>query len=327
MLDRDHAADADAGDARAARARASIAIFGDMGGIAGIVALFVVAGTFGLAIAQRRRETAVLRALGATPSQVRRLISGEALIVSLVATVLGVLAGGPLADAIASAVVDHGVAPHGFAPGRLLDPARRRARPRHRHRPARRRRRRAPRRPGPPGRGAARGRDRAPAPGDRARPRRARCLGGGAAMALLFSGEAAGAFAILGAMLLATGVALLGRWLLGLPAAALARPLRRLGAPGLLAGTSLTANRWRSAALATPIVLVAMLVGTQGVLQDSDERDTERVTAARVTAEHVVVGRDGAPLPAGTARGSPGCRASRRPRGRCRPRCSCSTRA
>ena len=65
-------------------AKSLIAIFGTMGGIAGFVALFVVAGTFALAIAQRRRETAVLRALGATPRQVRRLIATEALFVSLV---------------------------------------------------------------------------------------------------------------------------------------------------------------------------------------------------------------------------------------------------
>ena len=45
------------------------------------------------------------------------------------------------------------------------------------------------------------------------------CLGGGAAMAIIFTGEAASAFAILGAMLSASGVALLGRWLLGTPGA------------------------------------------------------------------------------------------------------------
>ena len=56
------------------------------------MALFVVAGTFALAIAQRRREIAVLRALGATPPQIRRLIAGEALLVSLVAGALGLLA-------------------------------------------------------------------------------------------------------------------------------------------------------------------------------------------------------------------------------------------
>ena len=56
----------------------------------------------------------------------------------------------------------------------------------------------------------------------------------------------------------------------------------RFGASGLLASTSLAANRWRTAALATPIVLVAMLAGTQGVVQSSGQRDAERVTAARV---------------------------------------------
>ena len=123
-------------------------------------------------------------------------------------------------------------------------------------------------------------------------------LGGGAAIAVLFQGEQASAFSILAGISLAAGVALLGRWLLGLPAAALALPLRALGAPGLLASTGLAANRWRSAALATPILLIAMLVGTQGVLATSSRHDTEAVTAERVKADHVVTG---APLPAGTA--------------------------
>ena len=122
VLGADHAADADAGDAHAASRDTLVAIFGTMGGIAGAVALFVVAGTFALAIAQRRRETAVLRALGATPRQVRRLIAGEALIVSLLAGALGLLAGGPLADTIARAVVDHGVAPRDFEPGQSWIP-------------------------------------------------------------------------------------------------------------------------------------------------------------------------------------------------------------
>ena len=101
VLDRDHAADADAGDPRAADRAALVAIFGTMGGIAGAVALFVVAGTFTLAITQRRREVAVLRALGAAPHQVRRLIAGEALIVSRRSRARsGCSPGRPLADAI-----------------------------------------------------------------------------------------------------------------------------------------------------------------------------------------------------------------------------------
>ena len=301
-LDRAHAADADAGDPRAADRASLVAIFATMGGIAGAVALFVVAGTFTLAITQRRREVAVLRALGAAPHQVRRLIAGEALIVSAVAGVLGILAGRPLADAIVSILAEHGTVPAGFGPGNSWIPlvaafgggilvaqvavfaAARRA---GRTRPAEALRE---------------------ATIERAQPGILQlltglaCLGGGVAMALIFKGTWAVAFAILEGLLLAVGVGLLGRALLGLPAALLAYPLRRLGAAGLLAGTSLAANRWRTAALATPIVLVAMLAGIQGVVQDSGRRDTEAVTAERVTAPFVVTGRDGAPVPDDTAR-------------------------
>ncbi len=120
-------------------------------------------------------------------------------------------------------------------------------------------------------------------------------------MALVFSGFWAMVFAILGGMVLAMGIGLLGRWLLGAPAAWLAAPLRRLGAAGLLAGTGLSANRWRTAALATPIVLVTMLVGIQGVVESSNQRHTEDVTRERVTAERVIAGSGGVPLPAATA--------------------------
>ena len=58
----------------------------------------------------------------------------------------------------------------------------------------------------------------------------------------------------------------------------------------MLAGTGLAANRWRTAALATPIVLVTMLVGIQGVVESSNQRHTEDVTRERVTAARVVVG-------------------------------------
>ena len=301
VLDHDHAANADAGDPTASDRPTLVAIFGTMGGIAGAVALFVVAGTFALAIAQRRRETAVLRALGATPRQVRRLIATEAFLLSVVASGLGLLAGGPLARAIVGALADHGVVPAGFEPSHSWVPlaaalgmgigvaqvavlaAARRA---GRVRPAEALREVAV---------------------EHGRPGAVRTLagvlslGGGAAIALLFDGAQAYAFSILAAILLATGTALLGRWLLGVPAALLSRPLRLLGAPGLLASTGLAANRWRSAALATPILLIAMLVGSQGVLATSSRHDTEAVTAARDKAAHVVAGRDGAPLPAGTA--------------------------
>ncbi len=297
VLDREHAADADAGDPRSADRAALVAIFGTMGGIAGLVALFVVAGTFTLAIVQRRREVAVMRALGAAPHQIRRLIAGEALIVSLVAGVLGLLAGRPLARAIVALLSERDVVPTGFTPGSSWIPlaaalggailipqlavfaAARRA---GRTRPAEALRDAAIERPRPSVLQIVTG---------------LLFVGGGVAMALVFKGMWAIAFAILIGLMLAIGVGLLGRVLLGVPAAMLARPLRGLGAAGLLASTSLSANRWRTAALATPIVLVAMLAGTQAVVQSSSQQDVERVSEARVTTPYVVTGRDDAPIP------------------------------
>ena len=301
VLDRRHAADADAGDPTAADRAGLIAIFGAMGGIAGAVALFVVAGTFALAIAQRRRETAVLRALGATPRQIRRLIAGEALLVSLLAGALGLLAGRPLANFIVRVLEDRGEVGPAFAPshspvplvaalamGVLIAQVAVAA---------------AARRAGriPPADALREVAIEHPRPGVVRVVCGLACLGGGVAMSMLFSGYWAMVFAVLGGILLAMGVGLLGRWLLGVPAALLAAPLRRFGATGLLASTGLAANRWRTAALATPIVLVAMLAGTQGIVESSNQRHTEDVTRLRVDAEHVVMGADGAPLPAGTA--------------------------
>jgi len=40
------------------------------------VTVFVVASTFAFTVAQRRRELGLLRAIGATPRQVRRMATG-----------------------------------------------------------------------------------------------------------------------------------------------------------------------------------------------------------------------------------------------------------
>ncbi|MGA4841726.1 FtsX-like permease family protein [Streptomyces sp. G45] len=79
------------------------------GGLAGMVTVFVVASTLGLAMQQRQREMALLRAIGTTPGQLRRLILGETLLLTLIATALacalGPLFGRWLLDAFASAGV------------------------------------------------------------------------------------------------------------------------------------------------------------------------------------------------------------------------------
>jgi putative ABC transport system permease protein len=63
------------------------------GGTVPMIAMMVVASTLALAIQQRRREFALLRAIGATPRQVHQMIASELWLVSLAAGVLGSVPG------------------------------------------------------------------------------------------------------------------------------------------------------------------------------------------------------------------------------------------
>jgi putative ABC transport system permease protein len=96
----------------ATSARAQLTSMGGaIGGTALIVAVLVVAGTFALSIQQRYRELALLRAAGATPRQVRRMIGREALLLGLAAGIPGALLGLPLASVIYAEFVSFGAVP------------------------------------------------------------------------------------------------------------------------------------------------------------------------------------------------------------------------
>ncbi|MEV0231994.1 FtsX-like permease family protein [Nonomuraea sp. NPDC050786] len=71
-------------------------IAGIAAGFAGFIAVFVVSSTFAFAVGQRQREFALLRTIGATAGQVRRMVYGEALLIALAASALGASIG-PLA--------------------------------------------------------------------------------------------------------------------------------------------------------------------------------------------------------------------------------------
>jgi putative ABC transport system permease protein len=92
-----------------------IAVTASFGGLALFIAIFVVAGTMGLSIQQREREIALLRAVAATPGQIRRMIAWEATIVALVGSAAGVWPGIILGRALAHALVRHGIAPPPFS--------------------------------------------------------------------------------------------------------------------------------------------------------------------------------------------------------------------
>ncbi|GAB3430064.1 ABC transporter permease [Actinophytocola sediminis] len=81
------------------------------GGMAISVALFVVATTLGLSIQQRLRELALLRAIGTTPGQLRRMVLGEAVVTSLLATTLGVALGVQFGQWLFDRLVGRGIVP------------------------------------------------------------------------------------------------------------------------------------------------------------------------------------------------------------------------
>ncbi|WP_258724667.1 FtsX-like permease family protein [Cellulomonas sp. NS3] len=70
-----------------------VALASSYAGTLVVVVVMVVAATVTLALRSRRRELALLRAVGATPSQVRRTVTLEVAVVSLVAAPVGALAG------------------------------------------------------------------------------------------------------------------------------------------------------------------------------------------------------------------------------------------
>ncbi|CCH33987.1 ABC transporter permease [Actinosynnema sp. NPDC047251] len=92
-----------------------MAISGSFGGIALLVAGFVVAGTLTLAMDQRRREIALLRAIAATPRQIAKLIGSEVVLVAGVAAALGAGAGVFVGQGLREAFVEIGVMPADFA--------------------------------------------------------------------------------------------------------------------------------------------------------------------------------------------------------------------
>ncbi|MEW2401681.1 FtsX-like permease family protein [Streptomyces sp. NPDC046862] len=84
------------------------------GSLAGIVLLitgFVTAGALGVAVAGQRRDLALMRAVGATPKQIRRLAAAQSTLVAAVAVVPGVALGYALAGQFRDELTDRGILP------------------------------------------------------------------------------------------------------------------------------------------------------------------------------------------------------------------------
>ncbi|MBW8484974.1 ABC transporter permease [Actinomadura parmotrematis] len=70
-----------------------LAVFAGLLGLAIVIALFGIANTLTLSVVERTRESALLRALGVTKRQLRRMLSVEALVMAVIGAVTGVVLG------------------------------------------------------------------------------------------------------------------------------------------------------------------------------------------------------------------------------------------
>lgn len=88
-------------------------------GISFLVAFIIIVNSFAIIMTQRKREYALLRAIGATGAQIRRSVLGESLVVGIVASLFGVLGGIGLATAIRAIFKAAGA---GIPAGKLVIP-------------------------------------------------------------------------------------------------------------------------------------------------------------------------------------------------------------
>lgn len=275
-----------------------IALAGVFGGMAILVAMFVVASTLALSIQQRYKEMALLRAIGATPRQVRRMVVGEAMIVAVLATALAWLPNVYVGRWLLGTLAENGVLPpvvvyhQGWIPtvaaaGVALLTALGAAYI--------------------AGRGAARARP-TDALVEASLPRHwvswprmlfaLLCLGGGLGLtivtATVMSGPVAASTAGPTAMLWAGGLALLGPGITRTFIAVLRWPLRAItGQAGHLAMQNAGARRIRMAGAVSPVMLATGLATAFLYMQTAQAHAAERAYTDNLRADAVLTSSTG----------------------------------
>ncbi|MEU0567668.1 FtsX-like permease family protein [Nonomuraea sp. NPDC005983] len=287
-------------DAEKARVKL-ISLGGALGGTSLLVAILVVVGTFALSIQQRQREIALLRAVAATPRQVRRMLGGEALLVSVVAGLLGSAAGVGLGFWLRSRFVALDAMPENLqlvvSPFPLLAAlaatvaaawaaARLSARRAVRIRPVEALGEAAlPTTRIPPGRLVA----------------GLLCAGGGVALTVVLSSlsveAAASPVTMLTALVWTVAVALLGPLIADAATAVLAVALRASRVGGYLAAANLRAGAKRLASVVTPLTLMVAMTCVILFVQTTMGHAAQEQAAAGTRAGHVL----GPHVPSGAA--------------------------
>lgn len=93
----------------AAERESLVALAGSFGGIATMTMMFVVASTLTLVAQHRHRELALMRTIGATPGQVRRMVLVETLLISVPGAIAGCIPGAFLGEFLFDKLAAHGV--------------------------------------------------------------------------------------------------------------------------------------------------------------------------------------------------------------------------
>ncbi|MFH9269246.1 FtsX-like permease family protein [Streptomyces sp. NPDC017546] len=274
---------------------------GSFGGIATIVAVFTAAGTVALSVSQRSREFALLRAVGATPRQIRRAVASEALLVAPLAGIVGCLPGVGLAYWWFGQLQDRGAIPEavrvhvswipllvavtvglltalgaGWAAGR--GPARIR-----------------------PGQALSEASVERLRPGVVVTVLGIGALVGGAFLTGLSArstGDDAAGAALGVVMCFMLAVALLGPLVARICAGLFGLPLRAAGPAGELAAANSRTNARRLASAITPIALAVAFASTLVFMHTSQNHIADAQLRAGLTADHVVTDPAGLPVDA-----------------------------
>ncbi|GAA2398670.1 FtsX-like permease family protein [Streptomyces glaucosporus] len=269
------------------------------GGLSAAVTVFVVSSTVGIALHQRQRESALLRAIGATPRQLRRMVLGETLLIAVVATALACFPGPLIGRWLLEAFAGAGVVPEtiafraGWVPMAVgvgtalltaLGAAFLGARTATRTRPTE-------------------------ALAEASLQRRwfskgrlvfaLLFLGGGTALAIVtanMAGPSAGSTATPAAMLWTAGFGLLGPGLAKAITAVLRGPVRLLtGLPGRLASLNAKARTSRYAGAVMPVMLASGLAMALIYLQTTQSFGAQRAFEENLRADLVVTAAGGLP--------------------------------
>jgi putative ABC transport system permease protein len=270
-----------------------IVVSATFGGCAFLIAILVISGTVGLSVQQRHRDIALLRAIAATPGQVRRMILIETVLLAALAGTVGVWAGLAAAGWLRGQLVFQGFVPGSFAlhvswlppvaavggvaivavvAGWIAGLRASRIRP-----------------------VEALGEATVEPRGRLADVVRASlglvALAGGIALAALathLTASAAAGTAIGLVADLVIAAALLAPWLTRIAVAVCAAGLRRLGVPGRLAAANLATSARRLSPVVSALVLAVALGGSLWFLQTSIARATRQQSRAGLLADQVI---------------------------------------